>query len=212
MGHRNPPESRYFRAGRRAPRPQHRWANAARRSRHCRARPDCACSRGHYNEIALSSTSRTKHERAARWYLRSILVGCRSGGGRSHSLRCQEPRFTGPLPNRRSRPVPDVCAHCCILVPTPSPFTAECSIGCPQGLIGATGSRAEHLRRTSADMRTGKMKRKTQASPRLLRRTERAAAEAVPAPALKETLCRIFRLTLTFLAASCSKALCLCFR
>ena len=30
------------------------------------------------------TTSWTKHERAARWYVRSTLDGCRSGGGRSH--------------------------------------------------------------------------------------------------------------------------------
>jgi Transposase DDE domain group 1 len=30
------------------------------------------------------TTSWTKHERAARWYVRSTLGGCRSGGGRSH--------------------------------------------------------------------------------------------------------------------------------
>src|SRR6266478_5376841 len=30
------------------------------------------------------TTSWTKHERAARWYGRSTLDGCRSGGGRSH--------------------------------------------------------------------------------------------------------------------------------
>jgi hypothetical protein len=30
------------------------------------------------------TTSWTKHERAARWYVRSTLDGCRSGGGRRH--------------------------------------------------------------------------------------------------------------------------------
>jgi Transposase DDE domain group 1 len=67
----------------------------------CRLRqPDGATTR----KCSECTTSWTKHERAARWYVRSTLDGCRSGGGGVTSLTCQEPTFTGPLPNRRSRP------------------------------------------------------------------------------------------------------------
>ena len=49
------------------------------------------------------TTSWTKHERAARWYVRSTLMAAARVAARVTSLTCQEPMFTGPLPNRRSR-------------------------------------------------------------------------------------------------------------
>src|SRR5437899_12891750 len=50
------------------------------------------------------TTSWTKHERAARWYVRCTLDGCRSGGARRHVSDVPEGDVRPVYPNGWHRP------------------------------------------------------------------------------------------------------------
>jgi hypothetical protein len=54
------------------------------------------------------TTSWTKHERARAGMSAPPLMAAARVAARVTSLTCQEPTFTGPLPNRRSRPGGDI--------------------------------------------------------------------------------------------------------